>query len=175
MSDFNNTPTGNQPNGSQEAPFVQPTLPASDQSAKTLWMGEMEPWMDEKLHQAGVPDCPRRAGSRLMVFATATRVCWLLLRSRFGTPEASAQKALALNGTGVPNSHRSFKLNWASGGGLVDRRDDRGPEYSIFVGDLGPEVNEFVLVSLFQGRFASCKSAKIMTDAVTGQSRGYGF
>ena len=47
MSDFNNTPTGNQPNGSQEAPFVQPTLPASDQSAKTLWMGEMEPWMDE--------------------------------------------------------------------------------------------------------------------------------
>src|SRR4051812_16987856 len=53
--------------------------------------------------------------------------------------------------------------------------DDRGPEFSIFVGDLGPEVNEFVLVSLFQARFPSCKSAKIMTDAVTGQSRGYGF
>jgi len=53
--------------------------------------------------------------------------------------------------------------------------DDRGPEYSIFVGDLGPEVNEFVLVSLFQSRFPSCKSAKIMTDAMTGQSRGYGF
>ncbi len=87
-----------------------------------------------------------------------------------------------------------FKLNWASGGGLVDRRygpdntadsgfratdssdsEDRGPEFSIFVGDLGPEVNEFVLVSLFQARFPSCKSAKIMTDAVTGQSRGYGF
>lgn len=53
--------------------------------------------------------------------------------------------------------------------------DDRGPEFSIFVGDLGPEVNEFVLVSLFQSRFPSCKSAKIMTDAMTGQSRGYGF
>ena len=53
--------------------------------------------------------------------------------------------------------------------------DDRSPEFSIFVGDLGPEVNEFVLVSLFQARFPSCKSAKIMTDAVTGQSRGYGF
>lgn len=55
------------------------------------------------------------------------------------------------------------------------KRDDRGPEYSIFVGDLGPEVNEYVLVSLFQARFPSCKSAKIMTDAMTGQSRGYGF
>jgi hypothetical protein len=34
----------------------------------------------------------------------------------------AATKALALNGTAVPNSGRQFKLNWASGGGLVDRR-----------------------------------------------------
>lgn len=53
--------------------------------------------------------------------------------------------------------------------------DDRSPEYSIFVGDLGPEVNEYVLVSLFQSRFPSCKSAKIMTDPLSGMSRGYGF
>ena len=52
---------------------------------------------------------------------------------------------------------------------------DRQTEHSIFVGDLGPEVNEFVLVSLFQGRFPSCKSAKIMTDPISGMSRGYGF
>lgn len=75
----------------------------------------------------------------------------------------------------MPNSQRPFKLNWASGGGLTDRRDDRGPEFSIFVGDLGPEVNEYVLVSLFQSRFPSCKSAKIMTDPLSGMSRGYGF
>jgi RNA recognition motif-containing protein len=69
-----------------------------------------------------------------------------------------------------------LKLNWASGGGLQDRsREDRGPEYSIFVGDLGPDVNEFVLLSLFQNKFKSCKSAKIMTDPLTGMSRGYGF
>lgn len=54
-------------------------------------------------------------------------------------------------------------------------RDERGPEHSIFVGDLGPEVNEYVLVSLFQNRFPSCKSAKIMTDPISGMSRGYGF
>ena len=39
----------------------------------------------------------------------------------FPTPEA-ANKALGLNGSAVPNSTRQFKLNWASGGGLVDRR-----------------------------------------------------
>jgi hypothetical protein len=42
-------------------------------------------------------------------------------------------------------------------------------EYSIFVGGLGPEVNEYVLASLFQARFSSCKSAQMLTD------RGYGF
>jgi len=49
------------------------------------------------------------------------------------------------------------------------------PVYSIFVGDLGPDINEYVLVSLFAARYPSCKSAKIMTDPVTGMSRGYGF
>lgn len=57
----------------------------------------------------------------------------------------------------------------------MSNSDDRGPEFSIFVGDLGPEVTEYVLVALFQARYTSCKSAKIMTDANTGQSRGYGF
>lgn len=100
---------------------------------------------------------------------------------------AAASKALSLNGTIIPGTTRLFKLNWASGGGLTDRkyevvdfalkifiyfRDDREPEFSIFVGDLGPEVNEYLLVSLFQSRYPSCKSAKIMTDLVSGMSRG---
>jgi RNA recognition motif-containing protein len=43
------------------------------------------------------------------------------------------------------------------------------------VGDLGPEVNEYVLMSLFQNKYPSCKSAKIMSDPISGMSRGYGF
>lgn len=39
----------------------------------------------------------------------------------FSTPQAAA-KALTVNGTPMPNSTRPFKLNWASGGGLADRR-----------------------------------------------------
>ena len=31
-------------------------------------------------------------------------------------------KALSLNGTPMPNTNRVFKLNWATGGGLADRR-----------------------------------------------------
>ncbi len=47
MSDYNGAPGGNQANGSQDASFVQPTMPAGNEASKTLWMGEMEAWMDE--------------------------------------------------------------------------------------------------------------------------------
>lgn len=63
-------------------------------------------------------------------------------------------------------------------------------EYSIFVGDLAPEVSNSDLVAVFRNPvlglrndreprfirpFLSCKSSKIMLDPVTGVSRGYGF
>ncbi|KAH6648246.1 hypothetical protein BKA67DRAFT_357676 [Truncatella angustata] len=144
-----------------------------DASRQTLWMGELAGWMDEQFIRS------------IFLSSMNENVQVKIIRDRhsgnagycfveFSTPEAAA-KALQLNGSPVPNTDRVFRLNWASGGGLVDRRDDRSPEYSIFVGDLGHEVNEFVLVALFQARFPSCKSAKIMTDQQTGQSRGYGF
>jgi RNA recognition motif-containing protein len=79
------------------------------------------------------------------------------------------------NGVLMPNSVKPFKLNWASGGGLIDRKEDRQPEYSIFVGDLSSEITEYDLLSIFQSRYMSCKSAKIMTDPRTGMTRGYGF
>ncbi|KAK4184705.1 putative RNA-binding protein [Podospora australis] len=154
-------------------PNFAPAAPASNEASKTLWMGEMEPWMDENfIKNVFQSVCSENVQVKVIRDRSSGNAGYCFIE--FNTPEA-AQKALSLNGTAVPNSSRVFKLNWASGGGLVDRRDDRGPEFSIFVGDLGPEVNEFVLVSLFQSRFPSCKSAKIMTDAMTGQSRGYGF
>lgn len=55
------------------------------------------------------------------------------------------------------------------------RVDDRGPEYSILVSNLGREVNEYVLVSLFQARFPSFKSAKLLTDTITDMPRGHGL
>jgi hypothetical protein len=136
-------------------------------------MGELEPWIDENF-------------IRNLWFQMGEQVNVKMIRDKFSgnagycfvdfASPAAAAKALSLNGTPMPNTTRAFKLNWATGGGLADRgRDDRGPEYSIFVGDLGPEVNEYVLVSLFQSRFPSCKSAKIMTDPISGMSRGYGF
>lgn len=143
-------------------------------SKTTLWMGELEPWIDEAFIRSvwyGMGEQVNVKMIRDKFSGSNAGYCFV----DFATPAAAA-KALALNGQVIPNTNRPFKLNWASGGGLSDRnRDERGPEFSIFVGDLGPEVNEYVLHSVFQNRFPSCKSAKIMTDPITGMSRGYGF
>ncbi|CAO3593494.1 unnamed protein product [Absidia cylindrospora] len=94
----------------------------------------------------------------------------------FGTHLMAQQIMNLYQGKRMPHSSsKTFKLNWASGGGLFDKKHDRIPEYSIFVGDLPPDCSDTILFSLFQTRYPSCKSAKIMTDPMTGQSRGYGF
>ncbi|KAF2458274.1 mRNA binding post-transcriptional regulator [Lineolata rhizophorae] len=140
----------------------------------TLWMGELEPWIDENFIRNVWMHIGETVNVKMIrdkFSGSNAGYCFV----DFSSPAAAA-KALTLNGQTIPNTNRPFKLNWASGGGLADRsRDDRGPEYSIFVGDLGPEVNEYVLCSLFQNRFPSCKAAKIMTDPISGMSRGYGF
>lgn len=140
----------------------------------TLWMGELEPWIDENFIRTVWYNMGEQVNVKMIrdkFSGSNAGYCFV----DFSSPAAAA-KALGLNGQIIPNSNRPFKLNWASGGGLAEKsREDRPTEYSIFVGDLGPEVNEYVLVSLFQNRFPSCKSAKIMTDPVSGMSRGYGF
>ncbi|KAE9381554.1 RNA-binding domain-containing protein [Stipitochalara longipes BDJ] len=171
---------GGQESGSP-APFAQQggvegsTGSVSGDAKTTLWMGELEPWIDENFIRSVWFGMGEQVNVKMIrdKFSGNAGYCFI----DFASPAAAA-KALSLNGSMIPNTSRPFKLNWASGGGLADRRyssDDRGPEYSIFVGDLGPEVNEYVLVSLFQARFPSCKSAKIMTDPISGMSRGYGF
>ncbi|KAI9096257.1 hypothetical protein DFS34DRAFT_581585 [Phlyctochytrium arcticum] len=139
----------------------------------TLWMGELEPWMDENY----IRELWRRLGENVNV---------KMIRDKFSggnagycfvdfTTNAGAVKQLnTINGTMIPGTSRVFKLNWASGGGAT-AVNDGGPEFSIFVGDLGAEVTDFMLLNTFQARYVTCKSAKVVTDPATGMSKGFGF
>ena len=66
------------------------------------------------------------------------------------------------------NPPRRFKLNTAS----KNRNDNE--EYSIFVGDLTDDVDDFSLYETFQKRYPSCKGAKVVLGN-GGVSRGFGF
>ncbi|KAI7903282.1 uncharacterized protein BX663DRAFT_551578 [Cokeromyces recurvatus] len=140
----------------------------------TLWMGDLDHWMDEHF----LKELWAAYGEEVTVKLIRDKRTDISGGYAFieFTSTYAAQKALAtIHGTRIPNSLKTFKLNWASGGGICDRKEDRTPEYSLFIGDLSQEMNETFLLSFFRVRYPSCHSAKIMTDPLTGLSKGYGF
>ena len=88
---------------------------------------------------------------------------------------AAAERILqTYNGTQMPGTEQTFRLNWASFG-IGERRPDAGPEHSIFVGDLAPDVTDYLLQETFRAQYPSVRGAKVVTDPNTGRSKGYGF
>lgn len=48
-------------------------------------------------------------------------------------------------------------------------------EFSLFVGDVSPDVTDALLADCFRQRYPATRSAKVVTDAATGRSKGFGF
>lgn len=74
----------------------------------------------------------------------------------------------------MPNTEQPFRLNWATFS-TGDKRSDSTPDLSIFVGDLAADVTDSLLHETFASRYPSVKAAKVVFDANTGRSKGYGF
>ncbi|MBA0853793.1 hypothetical protein Goshw_022010 [Gossypium schwendimanii] len=74
----------------------------------------------------------------------------------------------------MPGTEQMFRLNWASFG-AGERHNDPGPDHSIFVGDLAPDVTDYLLQETFRAHYPSVRGAKVVTDPNTGRSKGYGF
>lgn len=88
---------------------------------------------------------------------------------------AAAEKVLqSYNGTMMPNAEQPFRLNWAAFS-AGEKRAETGSDFSIFVGDLASDVTDTMLRDTFASRYPSVKGAKVVVDANTGHSKGYGF
>ncbi|KAJ2083020.1 hypothetical protein H4R24_001136 [Coemansia sp. RSA 988] len=192
-----------------------------------LWMGDIEPWMDESYIRriwAHMGEMVVVKMIRDRLTGGAANYCFLELPN-----QAEAERMLAMyNGKAMPQPlDRMFRLNWAAGpmgpsllstplecsgvsggmafpsnavqapttavnsaplGGLAfpngvvqipataaNGSTAEGAEYSLFVGDLAPEVTDVQLAQEFRCRYASVRTAKVVTDPVTQQARGYGF
>ncbi|RKP14631.1 hypothetical protein BJ684DRAFT_4914, partial [Piptocephalis cylindrospora] len=145
----------------------------------SLWMGEIEAPLDETFLTTLIPTLVTGPVRVKMIRDRNTgnlaNYCFLDFRDH-----ATAEAALtSLNGTLIPNAGgKIFRLNWAnggSGGGGGGGSGGGGGEYSVFVGDLGPEVTEEMLLGFFVQYFGSVKGVKLLMDPATGQSKGYGF
>ncbi|XP_035667755.1 tRNA selenocysteine 1-associated protein 1-like isoform X2 [Branchiostoma floridae] len=138
----------------------------------SLWMGDLEPYMDEPFIMNAFASMGEPIISVKLIKNRQTGgpagYCFV----DFGDQVLAERALTKLNGKPLPgaNPPKRFKLNYASYG----RENVVTPEYSIFVGDLTPEIDDGSLQEFFGRRYSSCKAAKVVLDAA-GNSRGYGF
>lgn len=150
------------------------------QAENQLWMGDLDPnWTENDIAEmwtqagetpTGVKIMRDKMGKALYSFVS------------FATQQAVAT-AIQKNRMQVPGTSRTFKLNWASGSTQGEDRYTRPAsgkppvtEYSIFVGDLGPDITEPVLFARFNKEYpGSVRQVKIMMDLATKASKGFGF
>lgn len=99
----------------------------------------------------------------------------------FPSDEAAFDAMNKLNGKPIPGTNPMvrFRLNSASqnrngGGAPAGAGGMREREFSLWVGDLSSEVDDYNLYRVFSEKYPSIKSAKVILDE-TGFCKGYGF
>ncbi|KAJ2760942.1 hypothetical protein IWQ56_005368, partial [Coemansia nantahalensis] len=201
----------------QQHVFAPMPCAAAPAPPAQLWMGDIEPWMDDELVRRIWAHFGEHVTIKMIhdrLTGAPANYCLIEVPTH-----ADAERLLAVyNGRAIPHPYdRPFRLGWVSGvgvggGGLASSAlasaappvaayttpamwalpPDGGlgagacatvaqavateaPEFSLFVGDLAPEVTDIQLVHEFRCRYASVRAAKVVTDAATLQPRGYGF
>ena len=147
------------------------TATAGSSEIRSLWIGDLQPWMEE---------------TYLVACFAGQAVSAKVIRNKLtGQPEGygfiefisrdAADKALqTYNGSQMPNAEQNFRLNWATLG-AGERRADDGADFTVFVGDLAADVTDYMLQETFRAHYPSVKGAKVVTDRTTGRTKGYGF
>ncbi|XP_068189010.1 tRNA selenocysteine 1-associated protein 1-like isoform X2 [Antennarius striatus] len=137
----------------------------------TLWMGNLETYMDEKFITRAFSTMGEQVMNvriiRNKMTGGALGYCFVEM-----TDEATAERCLRkVNGKSLPGASppTRFKLNRATFG-----KQEPGQMYSLFVGDLTPEVDDGMLYEFFYNRYPSCRGGKVVLDSM-GNSKGCGF
>lgn len=181
---------------SENDPHKNPDSPPTE-SPRTLWMGDLDPWLDQAaIEELWWKILNKHVSVKLIKPKAAKHEADFMSQAHSGYCFVEfdlfedAQEALALNGqllpdiaipsqlTGIndPNNQKKyFRLNWASGATLSAPIVD-SPEFSLFVGDLSALTTEAHLLLFFQKAFPdSVRTVRVMTDPITGKSRCFGF
>lgn len=131
----------------------------------TLWMSDIEPWMNEEIIMKSFKEYGFHPTSIKMIkdrkLNKIRNYCFINFDNIFEANRALIQ----LNGKNLPHSNIKFKLNWAN----LNSRENP----NVYVGNLSPEVDDIELYTLFKERYPSVHHASIITDK--GISKGFGF
>ena len=131
----------------------------------TLWMGDIEPWMNEEIIMKSFTECGFKPMSIKTIkdkkLNSLKNYCFINFDNMIEANKALIQ----LNGKKLPNANFNFKLNWAN-------QNSEGNK-NLYVGNLSPEIDDIELYNLFKSKYPSVHHASIITDQ--GISKGFGF
>lgn len=139
-----------------------------------LWMGSLEPNMTESFIMAAF----NRMGQRPLAVKvmrnkfTGEPAGYAFVH--FQTDEEAIDAMHKLNGKPIPGTFPvvRFRLNTASREARANMQQER--EFSVWVGDLSPDVDDYSLYRVFAAKYSSIKTAKVILDS-SGYTKGYGF
>nr|GLL18228.1 polyadenylate-binding protein RBP47-like [Ipomoea trifida] len=155
-------------------PHAQPQQQGgSNGENRTIWIGDLHNWMDEDYLRS----CFASTGEVASIKVIRNKQTGF--SEGYGFVEfyshAVAEKALqSYSCILMPNTDQLFRLNWATFS-MGEKRLNNGSDLSIFVGDLAADVTDTLLLDTFSSKYPSVKAAKVVIDANTGRSKGYGF
>ncbi|KAI3856940.1 hypothetical protein MKX03_012348, partial [Papaver bracteatum] len=138
---------------------------------RTIWVGHLHYWMEENYHHSFFAHTAQVASVKV-IRNKQTGQSEGYGFVEFCTREAAEEVLQIYNGSAMPYAEEQpFILNWAAFG-MGDRRCS---DHSIFVGNFASDVTDMLLQGTFASKYPSVRGAKVVIDANTGHSKGYGF
>ncbi|KAL4440977.1 hypothetical protein ABPG74_009390 [Tetrahymena malaccensis] len=171
----------------------------SNQDLRTLWVGDIEAWMNEQF----IESVFNKVGKVVSVKLIRTKetslpagYCFV----EFQTHEQAERILMNYNQQLIPGTQNTFRMNWgknptntgiikapttqANNGyannqyGVMQQPVIQVPpiqEFSIYVGELELGINEQQLAEHFRAKYSSVIGSKIITEPTSKMSKGYGF
>ena len=130
-----------------------------------LWMGDIEPWMNEEIIMKSFLDYNIKPKSIKMIKDKRLNLPRNYCFVNFDNMIEANQAIIQLNDKKLPNTNINFKLNWAN-------QNSEGNK-NLYVGNLPRDVDDIELYSLFKSKYPSVHHASIIMEK--GVSKGFGF
>ena len=131
----------------------------------TLWMGDIEPWMDESFIIDSFKDYGFKPKNVKLIIDKRLNKLKNFCFVNFNNLKKANYALFNLNAKKIPKTDMLFKLNLT--------KNNSENYKNAYVGNLSPQINDFELYNYFKSKYPSVYYASIITDK--GISRGYGF
>ena len=131
----------------------------------TLWMGDIEPWMDESFIIDSFKDYGFKPKNVKLIIDKRLNKFKNFCFVNFNNLKEANYALFNLNAKKIPKTDMFFKLNLT--------KNNSENYKNAYVGNLSPQIKDFELYNYFKSKYPSVYYASIITDK--GISRGYGF